>query len=493
VDAHDLITPKRKLSFTGEDQEKNSEPKTAQPNKTRVNLQKFRKDGPQEPCHELMSNITSADWETGEDSPEEDNREPRLVRRSSKGPEEKRAAVVMDTKNAKLQRAHRLPSTSDTDRDWKEMMHNFKNGLEDQVEHDEQGDQEAEEPTLEYEDKGKTNACDKGGQGNQTTKETHQEPKAKNKVKQPTMPATEQPDDESEEGEVGKYSASSNGPKETTPKEAGPKKRKKADEKAEEQKRKKAAPKKQDATVPEEVEENKVTRKRAKECADPEPAPEESKKPKKKAAQQVEPTTVEQKKPKKNAAGGDEDYEEPKTVEPKKPKTVEPKKPKKKAAERDEDYEEPETVEPKKPKKRAAQPKEKNEEPKVEPTKKKNNAEPKAAKKAAKKTTENNDEAGESQKDQPEEKMVDETEKGESEATPPKSVGEILRANTADLTDQQEGQKDDDQEKKRKEKEKHEKLKIYKARKGRFYRSLESGGPQRFEQSKLVEFRKQSD
>ena len=54
----------------------------------------------------------------------------------------------MDNQKGQLQRAHRLPSTSDTDRDWKDMKHKFKNGLEDHVEDDEQGKKEdEEEPT----------------------------------------------------------------------------------------------------------------------------------------------------------------------------------------------------------------------------------------------------------------------------------------------------------------------------------------------------------
>ena len=93
VEKHDLITPKRKLSFgeASAEEPASTTPQT-HPDRRKAStaeskLAKFAlKDTPQQPNFELKSNINSSDWKTPSEEPSTGNE--KLVRRRSKGHEE---------------------------------------------------------------------------------------------------------------------------------------------------------------------------------------------------------------------------------------------------------------------------------------------------------------------------------------------------------------------------------------------------------------------
>ena len=142
LESHELITPKRKLAFEGDEESAPKQPKEKGPTgsrskeKSKVDLSRFTKDGPPEPFHDNRSDLSDKDWPaTQATSPA--SQPTKLVRSRSKGAEKHATESAGSSTPLVPVKKERVPTTAkgktndqeDEDMEWERQKWNVKHGL----------------------------------------------------------------------------------------------------------------------------------------------------------------------------------------------------------------------------------------------------------------------------------------------------------------------------------------------------------------------------
>ena len=519
LENHTVITPRRKLF--PEDQDKPSEPKKSEAKKTRegytrVDLTKFKKKSTES----------------------QDEGSPKLVRQRSKGAEERRVPIKQEPEKSPP-KPEGKEDGDDDDAEWKAEVWRLKHGdiatSNDEVEVEETPQPMKKRKTKSFHEEEPTEP-EKRGRDKTTKSKAADTQKTKTKEKKHKNTEPEEPEEDNaetaavkkgrtakngrkkiadeveaedvptSEEEVGKYSASSDGPKETTPpsNEKKPTKcpakgeamlaikdqecrRQKIDKKKEEEEEKdKAQPKrkKKPEVEAENDTETSSQKKQKNQGEDVKDASKQKKKTKKDQEYEEEyedatEISKQKKNPVEEEEAWEETWEEPEKPKKKKKPQVEVKETAKQKKTKTQDQgDDDETTKPKK-KKKTNQEQEDDDDDDETPEPKKNSAKTAKAKKntpheddeerpddvVEKKKGKNVEKKGKAEK-------AKNTEPQDEAGASARSVPEIVRAQTAELEPSTPAESEQD-----KDKEKKDKLKVYKARKGRFYRSLASLDP----------------